>query len=307
MATVWDEDVLWAKAVRYAERAAGEEREGPLFPLWSAMALEFVARAALAHIHPALLADPKDGANVLYVFGHGSTINPKSIPITTVFRRCVIIIDEFTEADAKIAVTLTERRNAEFHSGALPFEELPTRLWLADYFRLMNKLVIFQGKTLDDLLGDEAEAADTMIEGAEGAVMGEVQQTIAERRSHFEGLDEERQTERKRIGEAALRPFERCVTDTTCPSCKSTNAWVDGETVRIGDARLEDDQIHQEVVCLPVGLRCPVCELELRGYEQMHAADLGGQYSLTEQLDPVDIYGAAFDPADYYEDDYGND
>ena len=70
---------------------------------------------------------------------------------------------------------------------------------------------------------------------------------------------------------------------------------------------MEEDAILQEVVCLPVGFYCPVCTLALTGYEQMHAADFGGQYSLTEELDPVDLYGAAFDPADYYEDDYGND
>ncbi len=57
----WSHDGLWAKAVIYAQRATDEDRDGPLFPLWATLALEFVARACLAKVHPALLADPREG------------------------------------------------------------------------------------------------------------------------------------------------------------------------------------------------------------------------------------------------------
>ena len=72
----WTTDSLWNKAKIYITRAFSGEREDDLFPFFASLGLEFLARSALAKIHPALLADPSDGASVMYAFGYPTTDRP---------------------------------------------------------------------------------------------------------------------------------------------------------------------------------------------------------------------------------------
>ena len=197
----WSYAGLWAKASIYAQRAMNEDRDSPLFPLWSTLALEFLGRSCLARIHPALLADPRDGENVLHAFGFEVAPIPRSIAALTVFRRCRHIVSGFTEDDFRKAMTLIERRNAELHSGTAAFEGLATGVWLSDYFRICQLLLEAQGKTLVDLLGaEEAAGAEKMIAAAQEKVIGNVKKAISEAAEQYKHLDATAQDERRRVG-----------------------------------------------------------------------------------------------------------
>jgi hypothetical protein len=191
MTTIWDVDVLWEKTKLYVARAAGEEQEGPLFPFWSILALELLARSVLASVHPALLAEPqKDGAHLLYAFGYGQPKPPRSVGAATVFRRCAVVVEDFTEGDTNGAIALIDLRNEELHSGGTPFAGLKTGVWLADYYRLCQILLRALGKDLDELFTEnEAKAAETMIAAAAEALETEVKQYIADTRKAFEALE----------------------------------------------------------------------------------------------------------------------
>lgn len=65
--------------------------------------------------------------------------------------------------------------------------------------------------------------------------------------------------------------------------------------------------IVREVIALPTKLDCYSCKLILRGYAELHVAGLGGQYTIRESHEPLEYYSADLDPADYYEEEYGND
>jgi hypothetical protein len=58
-------------------------------------------------------------------------------------------------------------------------------------------------------------------------------------------------------------------------------------------------------------LQCYSCGLLLDVHTALYGGDLGGQYSVTEEHDPVEFHqidvAAYFDPADYFEPDYGNE
>src|SRR5258708_31250076 len=143
----WSYDSLWQKTREYMQKALDEDRDGPLFPFWSTLALELLCRATLAKIHPALLADPQ-GDNILYAFGYGTVKNPKSIPSKTLFLRCQAVVTEFTDEDVKFCMSMVERRNAELHSGSSAFDDLPTSFWMARYFRVCKILLSFQSRDL---------------------------------------------------------------------------------------------------------------------------------------------------------------
>jgi|SRR6266566_4520869 len=304
----WSYDSLWQKTKLYVQRALEAEREGPLFPFWAILALELLGRATLAKVHPALLADPQQGENILHAFGYGAAKNPKSVPAKTVFLRCKEIVPNFTEQDFKICMGMIERRNEELHAGAPAFEDLPTQLWLADYFRLCQLLLSFQELTLVDLFGqEEASAAEEMIQAAEEQAIKKANQAIEEAKKQFLLLsDEEQQDEKKFGGDLANLRRDSLGKLVECPAC-AAQAVVSGKQIRANEPELVDDMIVREVIALPTKLDCYSCKLTLRGYGELHAAGLGGQYAVKESYEPLQYYSADLDPADYNEDEYGND
>jgi len=138
----WSYEALLDKAVVNAKRAfEGENRESELFAFWATLSLEFLGRAVLAKIHPSLLADPQTPESVLYACGVSSPKQAKSVAAKTVFLRCKIIVPGFSEADFGLCMMLMDRRNEELHSGIPGFEDLNLERWLADYYRIVKKLL----------------------------------------------------------------------------------------------------------------------------------------------------------------------
>lgn len=288
----WSHESLWQKAKLYAQRAIDEDREGPLFPLWATLALEFTARAALAKVHPSLLADPRDGENVLHACGF-EVKNPRSVPAKTVFSRCRRVCPEFTEADQKMAMFLTELRNQELHTGTPAFAGLSTGAWLASYYRLCRKLLSVQGKTLEELFGkEEGTVAIEMIKAIEEQTLTKVKQAIATCQKQFQSLPEADQ--KRLLEEGSKKATEkwgssRFSQTRACPSCGG-KAVIDGEKVKEGRHRLEHDEVAQEIAILPTSFECFACGLSLQRHAELHAADLGGHYTVTEYFDPVEYF-----------------
>jgi hypothetical protein len=287
----WSHDGLWTKPVDYARRATDEDRDGPLYPLWSTLALEFIARSCLAKVHPALLADATD-ENVLHACGYPSSKGVRrSISAHSVMRRCRLIVKGFTDDDHRIAMHLIERRNAEFHSGTPGFAGYGTELWLSDYFRICRLLLSAQNKSLTDLLGaEEASVAEKMIAASEEKVAGAVKKAIAEAKQRFGLLDE---SARESINKAAMVQSKGGRGKVfRCPACDHL-ALVRGEAVSIKKAHVDDEsgRLYRRTVILPTSLECLWCQLSLKGHAALHAAGAGGNHELLEEIDPAEYFG----------------
>ncbi len=295
---VWDEQALWQKAKLFADRALQADRDSSDFALWATLALELLARATLAHVHPALLADPQKGDNLLYAFGFGTLPAPKSVPAKTVFSRCKVVVPLFTDRQEKLCMGLVERRNADLHSGELAFEQYRTAAWLADYFATCRILLAFQGRTLEELLGpEEAAAAAEMIDDVAATLQAAVNAKLTAAMGTFQALPDDEQAARLRRRPARTDPAH---TIQTCPACGG-HALVLGKPVRADDPRTDDGTLFRIIHVLPTMLVCAACNLTLTDHGELHAAGLGGQYTVTETLDPTELF------AFYEEPDYGND
>jgi hypothetical protein len=304
--TDWSFDALWQKSKLYAQRAIEQDRDGPLFPLWASLALELLGRGKLAQIHPALLADPREPDNIMFAFGFESTTPPKSVPVKTVFRRCQRTIPDFTEKEFAIAMSLMDRRNEELHAGNPAFEDFPTRLWLADYFRIASIILSSLNLGLEDLFGaEEAVAAQRMIDEANTEALGDVMRAIAQARDAFSGLDEAEKDRRHQVQKGVLSRAGEDTKKVPCPACDCT-ALIEGELVRTREPRLEEDVIVQDILMLPTKLTCYCCSLSLYNYSNLHAAELGGQYEVRRYIDPSEYYGLT-DPSEYFEEEYMNE
>src|SRR3984885_12705412 len=151
----WTTDSLYGKAKLYAQRAHDESVDSALFGFWMSLSLELLARAALAQIHPVLLADPKEPDNIQYAFGIIPKNVPKSIPAKALFARCSVFVKGFTDKMSGHCLIMADRRNSELHSGAAAFEGIDNSKWLPATYEATEALLNHLRRGFTDFLGDE--------------------------------------------------------------------------------------------------------------------------------------------------------
>lgn len=290
---------LFQKSKLYVQRALDEDRETDLFPFWLSLSLELLSRSTLARISPSLLAEVSQGenSNILYAFGYETTTKPKSIQISEVFSRLTRIGIEFTETEKKLCSAIIEQRNTELHSGIKGFIDYPASIWLGDFYRVCKILLTFQSLTLTDFLGtSEAKAAELMLIKEADNVKKQVLDKIQSYKKVFFELSKEEQEKKRKESEAEIRSHFNKAKIVKCPVCDSS-ALLSGELISFSEAKLVDNDIRQERRYLPTQFGCFTCAIKINGYSELKAIDLGGQFSLSEYLDPVDYHG--IDPEEY--------
>lgn len=139
----WDSEQYYQKAKLYMDRANSFEHNQMEFPLWSSLAIEMLARAALTSVHPVLNADPREPDNLFHALEIESKKQPKSIPYHAVLKRLEVIVESFGETQRQLCDYLGYLRNDELHSAELAFERLPESKWLPRYYEVCLVLVEF--------------------------------------------------------------------------------------------------------------------------------------------------------------------
>jgi hypothetical protein len=249
---VWSDDALLRKARVYIERA----ESGPP-GLWSLLGLELLARAALARVHPALLADPQEGRNLLYSFGFGRPQRPRSIPFKTVVMRCRVVVDGFTEDLMKAGIALMELRNEELHTGGMALEELKSSSWQPQYYGICDVLLKHLELGLEDLFPPERAATAQMILADHAKdIESDVKQRIADKTRWFEALDDDERRSRAdhaRLTASTAGLALRRERLASCPACHG-RALLSGETAAVTQPRVGSDDIERDVTVLPTKL-----------------------------------------------------
>jgi hypothetical protein len=260
----------------------------------------------LANLHPSLLADPQTPEAVLFACGIGDARNAKSVHAKTVFARCVLIVSDFTKTDFVFCMSLMERRNEELHTAAAAYEVFPTEKWLADFYRVLEKLLKHLKLSLGDVLSDEdANAAAEMVAAVAKVLLGQVQREIASHAATAKALRSEDIMERRSAFKLHLRSFRGPTKIAKCPAC-GEECLISGDIIRSTDPKLADDQLYWESIVLPNLLQCDICGLNLKGHEALHIAELGGQFSVLRYRDAAEYYLEGVDPARFFEEEYQN-
>ena len=262
----WSEEALFAKAQLYIERMEAHPADDWQFGLWSTLALECVARAALAQISPVLLADASNWRNLPYALGHKPTakkFTPGSIPAKEVVARLSELLPEITQEIAGFCSQHFERRNAELHSGELIFSELGTSKWLPNYYLALRTLLKVMGKGLQDIVSDPSNA-EAMIEAFEDKAAKSVEQDIkAHEKVWLNKSDEERDTA---IGQAKTWATRHAGHRVDCLSCRSP-ALLQGNPNGAVSTEVYEGEVTQRQSMLPTSFECVACGL--RGYRNL--------------------------------------
>jgi len=300
---VWDSAALLSKAQRYIEEMQEHDHTDWKAVLWSSLALELLARAALSKFSPALLADAASWHNLSYALGYTPKVGkflPKSISTADVLTRLNELLPDFDEELKKFCLVHAGNRNAELHSAEMPFEGVKISTWLPLFYRSCEVMGGPLGTSLNDLFGDdEAKAAEKVMSAAKDAAANSVKGSINAHKTVWDGKADGERTKLRTQAEIWARRQDGHV--VSCPACAS-KALVFGDPITEPKKSIKDDVITETQTCLPTKFECAACNLKISGLSQLAASGLGDPFKKTSTYDAADYYKPD-DDISQYEDD----
>ncbi len=274
------------------------------YALWSGFSLEFLARAALANVSPALLAETdKNWASLYHALGFNPTeerFSPKSIAISEVFKRLMAILPNFTKEHEAFGILHTGRRNSELHTGEPAFDGIKGSVWQPRFYQTCEILLSSVGMTLDDFFGkDEANVAMQLISAAADDSAKAVKGEVDAHRKVWEAKSEKERT--TLLAQASLRATRQAGHRVDCPACASP-ALIFGEPVSAPVQSLRDGEITEKQEYLPNLFECIACSLKISGLSRLTVVGLGDRYKKTQIYDAAEYYAPQDDYFGYDED-----
>lgn len=280
-------------------RNSGESEE---WQLWSALALEVLAKAALAFVHPVLVADPKCEDSLLAACGRPIGQTRKSLGAVQVFQRVRRVYPQVTARHVEFCQTMAARRNGHLHSGELPFAGIRDESWASTYWTVTQALLGVQGKVLTDVVADdEAKRVDALIAARITALEHAVLARIEQCRQQFDqqypvGSAERAQLEQREGQMSSFGIFRDLVPDMTqaerCPACGQWGAAgyerVHSEPVTVDLPEEEEWRSYMRVHYVALAFRCQTCGLRLRDPEEMEVARMETETESEEEWEPED-------------------
>lgn len=287
----WSEEALLSKALLYIQRMEALPADDAQFGLWSALALELLARATLAHISPVLLADDSNWRNLAFALGEAPTVkkfSPASIGAKDVFARLNELRPTlFTTEIAGFCVEHIGRRNSELHTGELPFESLGTSGWLPKFYRACAVLLGCMNRELADLVFDP-DGATTMIAALEDAAAKAVNQDI---KAHSQVWENRTAAERENgIRDATAWATREAGHRVTCPACHSP-ALLQGSPSGSVATDVREDEVVQRQTMLPSSFACIACGLRIFGLSRLTACGLGDAFTARTPISIAEFFG----------------
>ena len=274
----WSSESLYAKSLTYIEQMECHIAEDWQYGLWSALSLELLARAALSHISPVLLADAKNWRNITFALGEEPTakkFSPISVSTKEVLARLTELLPKFTEEIAGFCSKHTENRNAELHSGEVVFSTYGASDWLPRFYQACEVLLKSMDKSLNDFVKDHKHA-EALIASLSDAAAKSVSQDIAAHAKVWSNKsDEEKEKSQLQTSAWAIKQSGHRV---ICPACKNT-ALLHGSPVGSVTTKIEDDEVTQRQSMLPSSFECIACCLKISGFSKLSACGLGKVFS----------------------------
>ena len=266
----WDPESLWLKSRIFVDRATHYTPDHALHAFWSSLALEMPARAALSHVHPTLLADPRNPNSLFYALGLPTSEQPRSIPAHSVYARLKGIIPEFGDEEKELCESLSLRRNKELHTASEPFVAVEQREWIPGYYATCGVLCTHLGKSLADYFGQErATVAQEWIEAMRAGKESDVLSRIKKYRNKFEKMNSEEQEKTRTAAKIAVTMVQSPGTIVQeCPAC-SGDAVLHGDLTREESPRFVGGKILVRQHFVSRDLRCGICGLSIEGRSEI--------------------------------------
>lgn len=280
-----DSGAIFAKSKAYIQRALRCKQGGDNdeYQLWASLALELLGKACLARIHPSLIALPTDQASMFAASGISLSTDIKTIASHTLYDRLRHITKGFDETVKTFCDDISQRRNAELHSGEVPFREMKPTAWEGRFWHAAQLILTKSGSSLEEWLGGyQAKAPKELLRHAQEALVEAAKIRVERAQAAFL---KRKKKERDDALEAAKAKssyhYSRMFSllsdqewDTKCPACtgKAFIAGIKIEEVVLDGHYDEDESV--EIMYVGEEFHCPVCDLHLHGSAELEAAGL---------------------------------
>ena len=293
-----DFEPLWNKSKVFVRRALNARDNGEFADccFWCSIALEILGKAALARVHPALVANPNHQDSLLAACGRPCSSDILTIPAKAVFSRIARLSKSFDLTQVEFSMQMLNRRNAELHSGSLPFAELDPQTWTPRYWKTCELILEIPEMTLKDWVGEtEAERAGELITAAVSVLEQAVEARI-EKHSRLFSDSYTADAQKGQIRKLALRgqlvhamdfgPHSGDgLTSETCPACSCDGLQSGEYSGEIEESIIDEETAVEYVTVHYSGLafRCGVCRLKLDGQEELRLAELPLEFDVEEE------------------------
>ena len=309
-------DALYAKSQVYIGRGlrAQAAKDNEEYQLWASLALELLGKAALAKVHPALVADPTHYQSLFAACGRQLSPDIKTITAKTLFERLSHVEKKFDSRHQKFCEQMALRRNAELHSGESPFSGMSAETWEREFWGAVEIVLGMQDESLESWLGAEDSKSPTkIIEQAEEAIQWGVKHRISRCKEDFEKKYQDPKRRQETIDESEKLTWNDYTWDgrerATCPACFSSGflggaLWneevIDTEPGSVDYSPDGEDYIEMPSETVEKTFKveafvCPVCSLHLYGTKEIAAAEVPEEFSSIEVRERE------------FEQEYGND
>lgn len=302
-------EALFTKSRFYIRKALLRKTNNELdeYQLWASLALELLGKSALGSHHPSLIADPTHYQSMFAASGINLSTDVKTITAKTLYLRLWHLIPRFDEKNKVFCDQISLRRNAELHSGATPFNAMSLEAWEGSYWYACETILAHMKSDLDAWIGTaDSSVPKAILEASKSAR----QQSV---RLRVQRHSEEFSSRKKADREAALHDAEQkehfhyrnlfssypdAEWPLQCPACGG-KAFLAG--IQVGEEVIDtqpDEYAMWETVekeLYAEQLRCPVCDLTLKGTDELENVGIDIYHTLTDERE------MEFEP------DYGND
>ena len=285
---------LYNKAKLFTNRslAAKAREDFDEAALWASLALELLAKAALAKVNPCLIADPVDDAKSLLTAAGLSKdyAGFRTIPAKAAFSRCARAFRPF---NADEALRFAANRNDDVHSAALPFASLDEDQWWQRYWAQAVLLLHAQDLDVDDFVGAiEAVTVEEYLAKNTEYVRARVSSLIerAVQRLELASSSSASANGGERLKQAVFLDYAYYA-DQACPACgKSGRLYGDYVVDSQEQSPLSWDGEHEpssweDITVLAEAFTCLICGLTLEGQEFVEAASLPETFESEREID----------------------
>lgn len=306
MTKPWDHNALLLKARLFLNHAMDQDepRTFDERALWASLALELLAKAALARVSPVLIAVPSEEGNSLLVASGliEGDVRFTSVPAKTLFARCAKAFRPFSDKEAG---AISGARNDYLHGASPTFTSIPEEAWWPSYWAQMHILANACDLVLDDLVGTDRVGAvgkhlarnARNIEQRCEMLLGRARQRLALFEAGQVRASDAAEWARYRVGDHSAR-LQYSSTEA-CPACGALG-HLEGDNIEEAthhtDQLSEDDfESWMELQVSSEHFSCDRCRLILDSYELIAEAELPESFAVRTEV------------GDYWEPEYGND
>lgn len=299
---------LLAKSRVYIQRAFRAKTAGDLdeYQLWASLALELLGKAALANIHPSLVVDPNHFESLFAASGINIKTDIKTIAANTLYKRLDHLSKYFDTKVKEFCDTISLRRNAELHSGELPFHQTQLEAWEGKYWQAADIIAGMLKSSLEEWIGaDLAAAPKELLKAAAEATCQAAAKRVEQAKEHFLA-----RPKKEREAALALSTTKHAYHypnmfrlsadhqwEAECPACtgraflagmENGEEVIDSQPGEQGwDEEVEKDYSAEE-------FRCPTCDLRFDSRQEIEAAGIYPDHTEVETRERE------------YEPEYGN-